>query len=62
MVAISGVKLGLFTDEYGSIFEETAQQFGALYVAQATASSDQADEQTKPKSAQTPTQKLTDRS
>ena len=35
MVAISGVKLGLFTDEYGSIFEETAQQFGALYVAQA---------------------------
>jgi len=34
MVAIAGVKLGLFTDEYGSIFEETAQQFGALYVAQ----------------------------
>jgi hypothetical protein len=34
MVAISGVKLGLFTDEYGSIFEETAQQFGALYAAQ----------------------------
>ena len=33
MVAIAGVKLGLFTDEYGSIFEEMAQQFGALYVA-----------------------------
>src|ERR1700752_5389645 len=33
MVAIVGVKLGLFTDEYGSIFEETARQFGALYVA-----------------------------
>jgi len=33
MVAIAGVKLGLFTDEYGSIFEETARQFGALYVA-----------------------------
>ena len=34
MVAIAGVKLGLFTDEYGSIFEETAEQFDALYVAQ----------------------------
>ena len=34
MVAISGVKLGLFADEYGSIFEEMARQFGALYVAQ----------------------------
>ena len=34
MVVIAGMKLGLFTDEYGSIFEETAQQFGALYVAQ----------------------------
>jgi len=34
MVAISGVKLGLFTDKYGSILK-TAQQFGALYVAQA---------------------------
>ena len=28
------MKLGLFTDEYGSIFEEMARQFGALYVAQ----------------------------
>ena len=34
MVAISGVKLGLFADEYGSIFDEMARQFGALYVAQ----------------------------
>ncbi len=34
MVAIAGVKLGLFTDEYGSIFEEMARQFGALYMAQ----------------------------
>jgi hypothetical protein len=28
MVTIAGVKLGLFTDEYGSIFEEMARQFG----------------------------------
>ncbi|MGH7875386.1 MAG: GDSL-type esterase/lipase family protein [Candidatus Binatia bacterium] len=34
MVVIAGMKLGFFTDEYGAIFEETAQQLGALYVAQ----------------------------
>ena len=34
MVVIAGMKLGFFTDEYGPIFEETARQFGALYVAQ----------------------------
>ena len=33
-MTIAGVKLGLFTDEYGSIFEEMARQFGALYAAQ----------------------------
>ena len=27
------MKLGLFTDEYGSIFEETAQQIREIYVA-----------------------------
>ena len=34
MVAIAGMKLGLFTDEYSSIFEETARQSGALYIPQ----------------------------
>ena len=34
MVAIAGMKLGLFTDEYSSIFEETARQSGALYIEQ----------------------------
>lgn len=32
MVAIAGIKLGLFTDEYGPIFEETAEELGALYI------------------------------
>jgi acyl-CoA thioesterase I len=32
IVAIVGMRLGLFTDEYARIFEETAQQFGALYI------------------------------
>jgi acyl-CoA thioesterase-1 len=32
MVAIAGMRLGLFTDEYAAIFEETARQFGALYI------------------------------
>jgi acyl-CoA thioesterase-1 len=36
MVAIAGMKLGLFTDEYSSIFEQTAQQSGALYIPQVT--------------------------
>ena len=34
MVAIAGMKLGFFTDEYGPIFKETAQEFGALYIPQ----------------------------
>jgi acyl-CoA thioesterase-1 len=34
MVAIAGLKLGLFTDEYGAIFEETAERSGALYIPQ----------------------------
>jgi acyl-CoA thioesterase-1 len=34
MVAIAGIKLGLFTDEYGPIFEETAAELGALYIPQ----------------------------
>ena len=34
MVAIAGMKLGFFTDEYGPIFQETAQEFGALYIPQ----------------------------
>lgn len=32
MVAIVGMKLGLFTDEYSAIFEETAREFGVLYI------------------------------
>ncbi|MGH7854824.1 MAG: arylesterase [Candidatus Binatia bacterium] len=32
MVAIAGMRLGLFSDEYAAVFEETAQQFGALYM------------------------------
>ena len=36
MVAIAGMRLGLFTDEFGPIYEETAKQFGALYIAQVT--------------------------
>jgi acyl-CoA thioesterase I len=34
MVAIAGLKLGLFTDEYSAIFEETAERSGALYIPQ----------------------------
>ena len=34
MVAIAGMRLGLFTDELGPIFEETAKKFGALYISQ----------------------------
>ena len=34
MVAIAGMKLGFFTDEYGPIFQETAEEFGALYIPQ----------------------------
>lgn len=32
MVAIAGIKLGLFGDDYAEIFEETAERFGALYI------------------------------
>jgi acyl-CoA thioesterase I len=32
MVAIAGVRLGLFADEYAALFEEIATQAGALYV------------------------------
>lgn len=32
MVAIAGMRLGLFTDEYAAVFEETARQFGAIYI------------------------------
>ncbi len=32
MVAIAGIRLGLFTDEFNSIFEETAKKFNALYI------------------------------
>lgn len=34
MVVIAGIKLGLFTDEFASIYEETAKEFGALYIPQ----------------------------
>jgi lysophospholipase L1-like esterase len=34
MVAIAGLKLGLFADEYGAIFAETAERSGALYIPQ----------------------------
>jgi acyl-CoA thioesterase-1 len=32
IVVIVGMRLGLFTDEYAAVFEETARQFGALYI------------------------------
>ena len=34
MVAVAGMKLGLFTDEFASIYEDTAKEFGALYIPQ----------------------------
>jgi lysophospholipase L1-like esterase len=34
MVVIAGMKLGLFTDDFGPIYEETAKQFGAFYIPQ----------------------------
>jgi acyl-CoA thioesterase-1 len=34
MVAIAGIKLGFFTDEYGPLFEETAAELGAVYIPQ----------------------------
>ncbi len=36
MVAVAGLRLGLFTDEYEAIFEETARKFGALYIPAVT--------------------------
>lgn len=33
MVAIAGLRLGLFTDQYSPIFEETATALGALYIS-----------------------------
>jgi lysophospholipase L1-like esterase len=32
MVALAGMRLGLFTDEYGPLFAETAKRFGAYYL------------------------------
>ena len=32
MVAIAGMRLGLFTDEYAPVYEETARLLGALYI------------------------------
>jgi len=34
MVAIVGIRLGLFTDEFAAIYEDTAKEFGALYIPQ----------------------------
>ena len=34
MVVIAGIKLGLFGDDYGEIFEQTAKRFDALYIPQ----------------------------
>ena len=36
MVVITGMKLGLFTDEYGAMMENIAEKFGALLVPQIT--------------------------
>jgi acyl-CoA thioesterase-1 len=36
MVVIAGMKLGLFTDEYGPLMEDLAEKFGALLVPQVT--------------------------
>ncbi len=36
MVAITGMKLGLFTDEYGAMMKDIAEKFGALLVPQVT--------------------------
>ena len=34
MVAIAGMRLGFFTDEFAPIYQETAEKFGALYIPQ----------------------------
>lgn len=32
MVAIAGIRLGLFTDEFSTLYEAIAKEFGALYI------------------------------
>jgi acyl-CoA thioesterase-1 len=34
MVAIAGIRLGVFTDEFGAIYQDIAKEFGALYIPQ----------------------------
>lgn len=34
MVVIAGMKLGLFTDDFAAIYEDTAKELGALYIPQ----------------------------
>lgn len=34
MVAVAGIRLGLFTDEFSPIYEETARELGAFYIPQ----------------------------
>ena len=34
MVAVAGMKLGLFTDDFAAIYEDTAKELGALYIPQ----------------------------
>ena len=34
MVAIAGMRLGLFTDEFSPIYKDSAEQFGAYYIPQ----------------------------
>ena len=34
MVAIAGMRLGVFTDEFSPIYEDTAKQLGAFYIPQ----------------------------
>jgi acyl-CoA thioesterase-1 len=36
MVALAGMRLGLFTNEYGALFEESAAQLGAYYLPEIT--------------------------
>jgi acyl-CoA thioesterase I len=36
MVAIAGIRLGLFTDEFAAIYQDTAKEFGALYIPEVT--------------------------
>jgi len=36
MVAIAGIRLGLFTDEFAAIYHDIAKEFGALYIPEVT--------------------------